>query len=95
MTHALTSRCCHTRDKANHRFFHVVLDPVGRVSLIRTTDLTDHDHRVRFRIIVEHLHDIDVLQTVDRVAANADCRGLPQTERGQLSNGFIGQRTRT
>jgi hypothetical protein len=55
-------------------FFMFALHQRSRVGLVRAADLADHDDRIGVRIVVEQAHDVDVLQAVDRVAADADRR---------------------
>src|SRR5207245_9665255 len=93
MTHAFAGRCGPTCDEANHRLLHMVLDP-ARTSLFGiAADLAYHDHGVGLRIVVEHLHHVDMLQAVHRIAANAHARRLPKTLLHQLANGFVGEST--
>src|ERR1700730_10289082 len=89
MTHAFTGRSRYTGDEAHHRLGHVVLDPACAALLVVTADLADHDHCIRIRVIVEHPHDVKVLQTIDRITANADAGRLPDVR--QLTHGLVGQ----
>src|SRR3990167_6309663 len=89
VAHALARRGGDTGDEADDRLLYVVLAPLGGFGLVRATDLTDHDDGVGFRIVVEGLHHVDVLQTVDRVATDADGARLAQTQFGQLRHGFV------
>src|SRR5882724_4485137 len=90
MAHAFAGRSRHTGDETDHGLCHVVLDPAGTVLFILTAVLPDHDHCISVRVIVEHPHDIDVLQAVDRIASTAVTRGLPAVR--ELTHGFVGQR---
>ena len=94
MAHALARRRGHAGDEADHRLSHVGLDPARAVFLVGAADLADHDHRFGLRIVVEHLHHVEVLQAVDRVAADADARRLAEAELHQLADRFVGQRAR-
>src|SRR4051794_4417448 len=47
---------------------------------------------MRFRIGREHFDDVEVGSAIDRVAADADTRGLSQSAAGQLPHGFISER---
>ena len=55
-------------------FFMLRLDPLGGGFLVGAADLADHDHGVGVRVVVEQLQHVDVLEAVDRVAADADGR---------------------
>ena len=46
-----------------------------------------------FRILFKKLQHVCKVQPFDRIAADTDSRGLTETERGQLPDRFIGQRT--
>ncbi|ABA49494.1 hypothetical protein BURPS1710b_0976 [Burkholderia pseudomallei 1710b] len=94
MAHALARRRRDARDEADDGLLHVVLDPLSGVRFVRAADFADHHDGIRVRIVVEHLHHVDVLQTVDRIAADADRRRLAEAERRQLRDGFIRQRAR-
>src|SRR5690606_34802410 len=91
MAHALARRGGDAGDEADHRLLHVRLDPVGGFFLVAAADLADHDDRIGIRILVEELQDVGVLEAVDRVAADADGRGLSQAERGELADRLVGQ----
>ena len=71
MAHAFARRRSQARDKAHHRLFHIGLDPARAFFFVRAADLTDHDHCFGLGIIVKHLHHVDVLQAIDRIAADA------------------------
>src|SRR6185295_6073648 len=45
-------------------------------------DLADHDHRFGVGIVVEQPQHIEMLQSVDRIAADADSRRLAETQLG-------------
>ena len=79
-------------DEADDGFLQVRLAPDRGLGLVGPADLADHDDGVGVRVVVEGAHHVDVLQAIDRVAANADGGGLAQTDFGQLRHGFIGQR---
>src|SRR3984893_5062550 len=89
--HALARRRGDPGNEADHRFFHMILDPRGRNFLVGATDLADHDYRIRFRIVFEELQHVEMLEPVDRIAADAYRRRLSQVELGQLCNGLVGQ----
>ena len=92
MAHALAGRRGHASDEADDGLLHVGLAPACGVGFIGAADFADHDHGVGIRIVVEGAHHVDVLQTVDRVATDANGAGLAQADFGELGHGFIGQR---
>src|SRR5271166_4841773 len=94
VAHALASWRGDAGDKADDGFAHVHLDPLCGGLLVGAADLADHDDRVGFRIVVEKLEHVDVLETVDRVPADAHRRGLPEPQFGQLGDRLVGQRAR-
>ncbi len=58
--------------------FFMCPDPVGGGFFVGAADLADHDDRVGVRIVVEQPQHVDVLQTIDRIAADADRGRLPE-----------------
>src|ERR1700730_1574217 len=95
VSHALARRRGDPGNETDHRLFHVILDPRSRNFLVGATDLSDHDHRIRFRIVVEELQHVEMLEPVDRIATDAYRRRLSQVEFCQLRNGLVGQRPRS
>src|SRR5438552_1054442 len=91
MAHAFAWRRRDAGDKADHGFFHVGFDPPRTGLLGIAADLAHHDHRIGVGVFVEHLHDIDVLQSVDRVAADAYAGRLAQPTLHQLTDRLVGQ----
>src|SRR5437667_7459999 len=91
MAHALAGRRRDAGDEADHGFFHVRFDPARTGLLGVATDLAHHDHRVGVGVVVEHLHDVDMLQAVDRVAADAYAGRLAQPTLHQLTDRLVGQ----
>src|SRR6267143_1680577 len=92
VAHAFPRRRGNAGDEADDRFFHVVLRPARRDLLVRAADLAHHDHRLGLRVVVEHAQNVDVLQSVDRVAADADAARLAEADFHQLPDRFISQR---
>ena len=90
MTHSFSRRGSHPRDKAHDRLFHIGLCPLRRIDFIGATNLPNHDHRVSVRIIIKELQNIDMLEPVNGIAANAHGRGLAKTHLGDLANRLIG-----
>src|ERR1700678_3561513 len=93
MAHALSRRRCDAGDESDHGFFHIVLYPACAGFLVVAADFADHDHGVGFRVFIEHAHDINMLQAVDRIAADAHARRLSEAEFHQLADGLVGERT--
>jgi hypothetical protein len=75
-------------------FLHVGLAPARGLGLVGAADLADHDHGVGVRVVVEQPHHVDVLEAVDRVAADAHRAALAEADLGELRHRFIGQRAR-
>ena len=93
VTHAFSGRRRYARDKADHGFGHVVSGPLRRNFFIAAADFADHDHGVRLRIVVKEFEHINVLEAVDRIAADAYGRRLSKTEIGTLRYSLIGERS--
>src|SRR5882724_2184253 len=92
MAHALARRRRDAGDEADDGLLHVRLHPARGILLVRAADLAHHDHRFGLRVVVEHLQNVDVLDAVDRIAADADAGGLAEAELGELADGFISER---
>jgi hypothetical protein len=92
MTHAASRRRCGAGDESSHGFLAVLFDPLGGLFLGTTTNFTDHDDAGGFRVFVEQLDDIEVRRAVNGIATNADARRLANAARGELPNGFVGER---
>src|SRR6267378_3359879 len=92
VAHAFPRRRGDAGDEADDRFFHVVLRPARRDLLVRAADLAHHDHRLGLRVFVEHAQNVEVLQSVDRIAADADAARLAESDFHQLPDRFISQR---
>src|SRR5215213_8944816 len=92
VAHALAGRSGDAGDEADHRLGHVRLAPARRVGLVGAADLADHDHRVGARIVVEELHHVDVLEPVDRIAADADRARLAEADLRELRDRLVGER---
>ena len=82
VAHALARRRRDARDEADDRLLHVLLRPARGGFLVGAPDLADHHDRVGIRIVVEQAQHVDVLETVDRVAADAD-RASTGRDRGR------------
>src|SRR5467141_2134894 len=92
VAHALSRRRGDAGDEADDRFFHVVVRPARRDLLVRAADLAHHDHRFGLRVVIEHAWNVDVLQSVDRITADADAARLAESDFHQLPDRFISQR---
>src|SRR5215203_2032580 len=95
MSHAFARRGRDAGDEADYRFLHVGLDPTRAVFLIGSADFADHDDCFGSGIVVEHFHDVYVLQAVDRITADADARRLSQALLAQLPDRLVGERAGT
>eukprot|EP00043_Microstomoeca_roanoka_P023704 m.259179 g.259179 ORF g.259179 m.259179 type:complete len:275 (-) comp34239_c0_seq1:1149-1973(-) len=98
MAHATARRGGAPGDETGGRlvaaFFLLILQELGRFFLGRAADLADHDDRLRLVVVEEHVQHVDMLGTLDRVAADADCGRLAQAHVRGLLDGFVGQRAR-
>ncbi len=94
MAHALARRRGDARDEADHRLFHVGFAPARGFGFVRAADLADHDDRIGIGVVVERPHDVDVLETVDRVATDAHRAALAQPEFGDLRHRLVSERAR-
>ena len=65
-------------DEPHHGLLHVVPNELRGSLFGRSANFANHDDRIGFGIVVEGFHDIDVLESVDGVAPNADRRGLAE-----------------
>src|SRR5690606_18200653 len=63
-----------------------------RLFLGGTADLADHDDRPGLGVFGEPVRHVDVLGALDRVAADADGRGLAEAEVRGLLHRLVGQR---
>ena len=70
-------------------------EELGGLFFGRSANLTDHDDRLGFRIVEEHVEHVDMLGPFDRVAADADGGRLAEAEIRGLLDRFIGERART
>ncbi|KAF5294507.1 hypothetical protein FQA39_LY19341 [Lamprigera yunnana] len=66
----------------------------GGFRLVGAADFANHDDGVGVRIVVEGFHHVDVLEAIDRVAANAHGGRLANAQLAQLRHGFIRQGAR-
>ena len=94
MTHAFASGCGDTCNETYDWLFHIGFAPACGFCFVWATDFTDHDDGVGIRVVVEHAHDVDVLQAVDGVATNTDSARLAQANFSQLRDCLISQCTR-
>ena len=98
MAHAAARRRRAARDEADHRLVTALgalfLDEGSGFFFRAAADLADHDDRLGVVVVEEEIEHVDEVRAVDRVAADADRRGLAQADHRGLMHGFIGQRTR-
>ena len=61
-------------------FLKLRLDPGGGFLLGAAADLADHDDGLGVGVLREQLQDVDERRADERVAADADARGLPEAQ---------------
>src|SRR4030095_449746 len=93
--HALAGRCREAGDESHHGLPHVRLHPARCFFFIGAADFAHHDDGFGFRIVIEHLQHVHVLENVHRVTAYTYARRLAQTHFHELADRFVGQGTRT
>jgi hypothetical protein len=54
----------------------VIFNPSACVGFITPADFSDHHHAVAFRIVLEEFEQLDEVQSLDRIATDADAGGL-------------------
>src|SRR5215813_5965967 len=92
MTHTAAWRGRLSRDETDDRLLHVGFD-VGRRGFFRVAaDFTDHDDGMRLGIVVEQLDGIEERCADNRIAADADTRGLANAEARELIHSFVRER---
>src|SRR5690606_30523913 len=91
VAHAAARRRGRSRDEGYYRLRHR-LDVVGRFLLGGAADLADHYHCGRVRVSLEQRERLTLRGADDRVAADADARGLPDAEAGQLVDRLVDER---
>src|SRR5207248_3008028 len=90
--HAPSRRRRRACNEGDDRLAHVALDVVRRVLFRASADLADEDYCRRLGIIVEELEGFALRRADDRVAADADTRGLADAAARELVHGFIDER---
>src|SRR5207248_1461797 len=80
VSHPLTRWRGHARNEADDRLFHMALRPLRSGLFVTAADLADHHDGIGFRIVVEELQHVDVLQTIYRIAADANRSRLAEAE---------------
>src|SRR5512146_1258580 len=95
VSHAASRRRRLAGDESDDRFLHLRLDERGRVLLVGATDLAHHGARRGLRVGLECRQAIDEVRAVDRVAADADTRRLPEAGTSELIYDFIRERSGT
>src|SRR5258706_9620420 len=92
MSHAASRRRGLSGYESYPRLLHVLPDVLGGLLFAVAANLADHHHGVGIGILVEEPHRVNMRCADDRIAANTDARGLSDTQGGQLSHRFIGER---
>src|SRR5688572_8925650 len=80
VAHALALGRRAASDECHHRLDHVLLDPQSGVGLVGPANLADHHHRISLLIALKELEQVDEVESLDRIAANADAGGLPDAK---------------
>jgi len=78
-------------DESGDRLLAMPGGPGGGLLLGGAADLADHDDRLGFGVLVEHLQNVEVGGAVDRVAADADAGALAVAAGGELPDGLVGE----
>src|SRR6185437_16046434 len=94
VTHALARGRTGAGDERDDGFLHVFLDEFGGFLFGAAADFADHDDALRLFIILEQSQAIDEVQTIDRIATDADAGALAEAHVGGLEHGFVGERAR-
>src|SRR5579863_4268739 len=92
VAHALALRRRYAGDVADNRLSHMRSHVFGGFFLGGAPDLTDYDHRLGLRVLIEQLQGIDKAGTDNRVAADADAGALSEARIRCLKYGLVGQR---
>src|SRR5881397_3716226 len=92
VTHPATARGGHPRDQAHERLRHVLRRPRRRLDLLPAADLADHHDHVSVVVVLEGLEHDPEVRPVDRVAADADARRLPEPQLRHLRHGLVVER---
>jgi hypothetical protein len=94
VAHRLAGRRGEARDVGDDRLGHVLGDEVGGLLLGGAADLARHHDQLGLRVLLEEPDDVDEARARDRVAADADDRGVAEAGLGQLVADLVGQRAR-
>src|SRR5271170_7795213 len=96
MSHAPSRRGRASRDEADRRLasaaLGLVFEELRRVLFALAADFADHHDRLRLGIGEEHFKDVDELETLDRIAADAHGSGLAEPFARRLVHRLIGER---
>src|SRR5262249_41348827 len=99
MAHAAAGRRGAPGDEADHRLPAAALafvdEELRGVLFGRAADLADHDDRLGRLVRQEHREHVDELGALDRIAADADRRGLAEPFARGLVYRLVGQRSGT
>mmetsp|Transcript_104385 Transcript_104385/g.271746 ORF Transcript_104385/g.271746 Transcript_104385/m.271746 type:complete len:264 (-) Transcript_104385:457-1248(-) len=91
VAHASARRRSEAGDEGDHRLVGLVvgLQPLGRILLGASANLTDHDDAFCRRVVNEALEAIDEIGAIEGVAANADASGLSEAGLGGLVDRLV------
>ena len=92
VAHRLAGRSREARDVGDDRLRQLGLDEGGRLLLLVTADLADHDDVLGLGVGLELREDVDERRADDGVAADPDDRRVAEPHPGQLVTDLVGQR---
>ena len=78
MAHLLAGRCREAGDVGDDGLGDVLGDEVGGALFGVAADLADHDDQLGLRVVLEQGEDVDEVGADDRIAADADDRGVAE-----------------
>ena len=91
VSHALARRRGDAGDEADDGFCHVFFRPKRGLFFVVAADFADHHHGFGLRIGFEKPQRVQVLQAVDRVAADADASRLPKPQLRELMDCLVSE----
>src|SRR5690349_16841772 len=94
MSHSFPRRRGSSSDKSDYWLFELSFDEIRGLFLGCSSDFTDHNHTVSFRIPTEILQNINEIGTVNGISSDTHTSTLTNTELSQLKYSFISQGSR-
>src|SRR5438093_6737616 len=95
MAHAPPGRRGLTGDEANNGLRHLLANELRGLLFVGATDLAHHRNGLGLRVLLERRQAVDEIRPIDRIAADANARRLPEAGTSELIDDLIRQRTRT